>query len=36
MISYRHLHLFWAVATGKVAARASERLHLTPQTSTGN
>jgi len=35
MINYKHLHYFWAVATEGSVARASERLHLTPQTISG-
>jgi len=35
MINYKHLHYFWAVATEGGVARASERLHLTPQTISG-
>ncbi|MCF6283319.1 MAG: transcriptional activator NhaR [Candidatus Polarisedimenticolaceae bacterium] len=31
-INYKHLHYFWAVAKEGSIARASERLHLTPQT----
>ena len=32
MINYKHLHYFWVVAKSGSIARASERLHLTPQT----
>jgi len=32
MINYKHLHYFWAVAKEGGVTRASERLHLTPQT----
>lgn len=32
MINYKHLHYFWVVAKQGGIARASERLHLTPQT----
>jgi LysR family transcriptional activator of nhaA len=32
MINYKHLHYFWVVAKQGGVARASERLHLTPQT----
>jgi len=32
MINYKHLHYFWVVAREGGIARASERLHLTPQT----
>ncbi len=35
MINYKHLHYFWAVAKEGGVARASERLHLTPQTISG-
>jgi LysR family transcriptional activator of nhaA len=35
MINYKHLHYFWAVARQGGIARASERLHLTPQTISG-
>ena len=35
MVNYKHLHYFWAVATEGGVARASERLHLTPQTISG-
>lgn len=35
MINYKHLHYFWAVAHEGGVARASERLHLTPQTISG-
>lgn len=35
MINYKHLHYFWAVAREGGIARASERLHLTPQTISG-
>lgn len=35
MINYKHLHYFWIVAKEKSIARASERLHLTPQTISG-
>jgi LysR family transcriptional activator of nhaA len=35
MINYKHLHYFWAVAKEGSIARASERLHLTPQTISG-
>ena len=31
-MNYKHLHYFWAVARSGSVARASERLHLTPQT----
>ncbi len=32
MVNYKHLHYFWAVAREGGIARASARLHLTPQT----
>jgi LysR family transcriptional activator of nhaA len=35
MINYKHLHYFWMVAKEGGIARASERLHLTPQTISG-
>lgn len=35
MINYKHLHYFWIVAKEKSITRASERLHLTPQTISG-
>jgi len=35
MINYRHLHYFWVVAKQGGIARAAERLHLTPQTISG-
>jgi len=31
-LNYKHLHYFWAVAKAGSIARASEQLHLTPQT----
>lgn len=31
-MNYKHLHYFWTVARSGGVARASERLHLTPQT----
>lgn len=31
-MNYKHLHYFWTVAHSGGVARASERLHLTPQT----
>ncbi|MEA3291777.1 MAG: transcriptional activator NhaR [Pseudomonadota bacterium] len=34
-MNYKHLHYFWAVATEGGVTRASERLHLTPQTISG-
>lgn len=35
MINYKHLRYFWAAAKEGGIARASERLHLTPQTISG-
>ena len=35
MINYKHLHYFWVVAKEGSIARASEKLHLTPQTISG-
>jgi LysR family transcriptional activator of nhaA len=35
MINYKHLHYFWVVAKQGGIMRASERLHLTPQTISG-
>ncbi|MFT5115195.1 MAG: LysR family transcriptional activator of nhaA [Parasphingorhabdus sp.] len=35
MINYKHLHYFWVTAREGGIARASERLHLTPQTISG-
>lgn len=35
MINYKHLHYFYAVAQEGGVARASERLHVTPQTISG-
>jgi LysR family transcriptional activator of nhaA len=35
MINYKHLHYFWIVAKQGGIARASESLHLTPQTISG-
>lgn len=34
-LNYKHLHYFWVVATEGTIARAGERLHLTPQTISG-
>lgn len=34
-INYKHLYYFWAVASQGGVARASERLHVTPQTISG-
>lgn len=35
MINFKHLHYFWVVAKQGGIARAAERLHLTPQTISG-
>lgn len=35
MINYKQLHYFWRVAKDGGITRASERLHLTPQTISG-
>lgn len=35
MVNYKHLHYFWVVAKEGGIARASERLHITPQTISG-
>lgn len=35
MINYKHLHYFWVVAKEGSIAKASERLHITPQTISG-
>ncbi|VAW55388.1 Transcriptional regulator, LysR family [hydrothermal vent metagenome] len=35
MVNYKHLHYFWVIAKEGSIARASERLHLTPQTISG-
>jgi len=35
MINYKHLHYFWVAAKQGGIARASEQLHLTPQTISG-
>lgn len=34
-INYKHLHYFWVVAKCGGVGRASEQLHLTPQTISG-
>jgi LysR family transcriptional activator of nhaA len=34
-LNYKHLHYFWVVAKVGGISRASERLHLTPQTVSG-
>ena len=35
MMNYKHLHYFWVVAKQGSIARASDILHLTPQTISG-
>jgi len=35
VLNYKQLHYFWAVAKAGSIVRASERLHLTPQTLSG-
>ena len=35
VLNYKHLRYFWVVAKAGGIARASERLHLTPQTISG-
>ena len=35
MLNYKHLYYFWVVAKQGGITRASERLHLTPQTISG-
>jgi LysR family transcriptional activator of nhaA len=35
MLNYKHLRYFWAVAKAGGVGRASEHLHLTPQTISG-
>lgn len=35
MINYKHLHYFWVAAKQGGIIRASERLHITPQTISG-
>jgi len=35
VINYKHLHYFWVVARQGGITRASERLHITPQTISG-
>ena len=35
MLNYKQLHYFWAVAKAGSIVRASERLHLAPQTLSG-
>ena len=33
--NYKHLYYFWVIAHEKSLTRAAERLHLTPQTLSG-
>ncbi|RCU50867.1 transcriptional activator NhaR [Corallincola holothuriorum] len=35
MLNYKHLHYFWVAAKQGGVVRASERLHITPQTISG-
>ncbi len=35
MLNYKHLHYFWVIAKTGSIARASEKLHITPQTISG-
>jgi LysR family transcriptional activator of nhaA len=35
VVNYKHLHYFWIVAKEGSIVRASERLHITPQTISG-
>lgn len=35
MVNYKHLNYFWVVAKEGSIARASDKLHLTPQTISG-
>ncbi|TQV76792.1 transcriptional activator NhaR [Aliikangiella marina] len=34
-LNYKHLHYFWTVANEGSIAKASEKLHITPQTISG-
>ncbi|MDP3482876.1 MAG: LysR family transcriptional regulator [Sulfuricella sp.] len=34
-LNYKHPHYFWAVDKAGGVTRASERLHVTPQTISG-
>ncbi len=34
-LNYKHLHYFWVIVKAGGVARAGERLHLTPQTISG-
>jgi LysR family transcriptional activator of nhaA len=35
MVNYKHLHYFWVIAKQGSIAGASKKLHLTPQTLSG-
>ena len=35
MLNYKQLYYFWNVAKAGSITRAAERLHLTPQTISG-
>jgi LysR family transcriptional regulator, transcriptional activator of nhaA len=35
MINFKHLHYFWMVAKQGSITKASEHLHITPQTISG-
>ena len=35
MINFKHLHYFWMVAKQGSITKASENLHITPQTISG-
>lgn len=35
MVNYKHLHYFWTVAKEGSIVKAGERLHITPQTISG-
>ena len=35
LLNYKHLHYFWVVAHEGSIARASDKLHITPQTISG-
>lgn len=34
-LNYKHLHYFWTIATEGSITKASEKLHITPQTISG-
>ncbi|MBC7393100.1 MAG: LysR family transcriptional regulator, partial [Variovorax sp.] len=34
-MNFKHLHYFWAAAKAGGIVRASEQLHITPQTLSG-